>query len=118
MPNVSENIRVLSIVGRYLEHSRIYYFRNAPKKKQILLGSADLMRRNLYNRVEVVFPILDQRARTKVLRVLATQLLENQFAWELQQDGSYQRVVHSADEEVIHSQKIFMESNFGLDILP
>lgn len=118
VPNVSENIRVVSIVGRYLEHSRVYYFRNAPDEQQLLLGSADLMRRNLYNRVEVVFPILDQRIRTKVLRILATQLLDNQSAWELQTDGNYTQIQSNQDDTAIHSQKILMESNFGLDLLP
>ncbi|MBE0688849.1 MAG: polyphosphate kinase 1, partial [Anaerolineae bacterium] len=59
LPGMSENIRVRSIIGRYLEHSRIFYFQNAPVEQRVYMGSADLMRRNLYNRVEVVFPVLD-----------------------------------------------------------
>jgi len=82
VPGVSENIRVISIIGRFLEHSRIFYFRNAPDEQQILLGSADLMRRNLYNRVEVVFPVLDSGIRLKVLRLLGTQLRDNMGAWD------------------------------------
>jgi polyphosphate kinase len=115
---VSENIRVISIVGRFLEHSRVYYFRNAPTERQLLLGSADLMRRNLHNRVEVVFPIIDQTTRMKVMRILATQLLDNQNAWELQADGSYLPIVPSPQETRINSQQIFMENSFGLDLLP
>jgi polyphosphate kinase len=115
---VSENIRVISLVGRFLEHSRAYYFRNAPSERQLLLGSADLMRRNLHNRVEVVFPILDQTIRMKVLRILATQLLDNQNAWELQANGSYLPIVPAPQETRINSQQIFMENSFGLDLLP
>ena len=110
---ISDNIRVISIVGRFLEHSRVFYFRNAPDEKQLLLGSADLMRRNLYNRVEVVFPVLDQRLRLKVLRLLATQLLDNQSAWELQATGEYKKIELPNNEPPVHSQRIMMESSFG-----
>lgn len=115
---ISENIRVVSIIGRFLEHSRIYYFQNAPEEQQLLLGSADLMRRNLYNRVEVVFPILAPNIRRKVMRVLATQLLDNQGAWELQADDSYHPVIPSTEDTLVDSQQIFIENSFGLDLLP
>jgi polyphosphate kinase len=115
---VSENIRVISILGRFLEHSRAYFFQNAPDEQRILLGSADLMRRNLYNRVETVFPVLNSRVRQKVLRLLATQLLDNQGAWELQPDGSYHKLAPGNDERPIRSQDIFMDTSFGLDLLP
>ncbi|MEM9953365.1 MAG: polyphosphate kinase 1 [Chloroflexota bacterium] len=115
---ISENIRVISIIGRFLEHSRAYYFRNAPDEMQLFLGSADLMRRNLYNRVEVVFPVLDSGVRLKVLRLLATQLLDNQGAWELQSDDTYIQLHPQEGETPIDSQQIFMENSFGLDLLP
>lgn len=115
---ISENIRVMSIIGRFLEHSRVYYFSNAPEEKQLFLGSADLMRRNLYNRVEVVFPVLDATVRSRVLRILATQLADNERAWELQSDGSYIPVQPQANEDIVDSQKIFMSNSFGLDIQP
>jgi polyphosphate kinase len=115
---VSDNIRVTSTIGRFLEHSRVYYFQNAPDDKQLWLGSADLMRRNLYNRVEVVFPVLDSHIRLKVLRILATQLLDNQGAWELMPNGTYKRLQAQKGETVINSQQIFMEDSFGLDLLP
>ncbi len=118
VPGVSENIRVMSIIGRFLEHSRIFYFRNAPDEQQMLLGSADLMRRNLYNRVEVVFPVLDSAIRLKVLRLLGTQLRDNMGAWELLPDGSYHQVQPEPDETPINSQEIFMQNSFGLDLLP
>lgn len=118
VPGVSENIRVISVIGRFLEHSRAYYFQNAPSDKQLLLGSADLMRRNLYNRVEVVFPVLEHRVRMKVLQTLATQLLDNQGAWELHANGMYERVHPTDNETLVDSQAIFMQNSFGLDLLP
>lgn len=117
LPGISENIRVRSIVGRYLEHSRIYYFHNAAPDQRVYLGSADLMRRNLYNRVEVVFPVIDPRVQRQVLRILATSLADNHGAWELQPDGFYHRVV-PGDEPLCSSQDIFMENSFGLEDLP
>ncbi|NJL57939.1 polyphosphate kinase 1, partial [bacterium] len=83
IPGVSENIRVISILGRFLEHGRIYYFHNAPEGQRLYCGSADMMRRNLLNRVETVFPILDPRLHQRVLRVLATDLRSNNTAWEM-----------------------------------
>lgn len=118
IPGLSENIRVVSIIGRFLEHSRAYYFRNAPDEMQLFLGSADLMRRNLYNRVEVVFPVLDASVRMRVLRVLATQLLDNEGAWELQSNDSYHPIQRAEGDTIIDSQKIFTENSFGLDVLP
>src|SRR5690606_21221945 len=92
VPGLSENIRVISVVGRYLEHSRIFYFQNAPSDQRIYMGSADIMRRNLYNRVEVVFPVLDDRLQGQILRMLATYLVDNQNAWEMLPDDTYRRV--------------------------
>ncbi|HLV37616.1 MAG TPA: polyphosphate kinase 1 [Spirillospora sp.] len=117
LPGISENIRVRSIVGRYLEHSRIYYFRNAPPDQRVYLGSADLMRRNLYNRVEVNFPVIDPRIQQSVLRILATNLLDNQNVWELQPDGYYRRA-EAGDEPRFDSQAIFMENSLGVENLP
>src|SRR5690606_14875857 len=71
VPGVSDNIRVISHIGRYLEHSRIFYFQNAPDDQRIYMGSADLMRRNLLNRVEVVFPVLDTLLQKRIMRMLA-----------------------------------------------
>ncbi|MCA9890188.1 MAG: RNA degradosome polyphosphate kinase, partial [Anaerolineae bacterium] len=112
LPGISDNIRVMSIVGRFLEHSRIYYFENAPHDLQFLLGSADLMRRNLYNRVEVVFPVLEERQREKLMRLLKTELRDNTFAWELRADGKYYRL--QPNGVAINSQEIFMRRSFGL----
>jgi polyphosphate kinase len=98
---LSDNIRVISIVGRYLEHSRVYYFLNNGSE-EIYIGSADLMERNLDHRVEVVFP-LEKPAHIRYLRdqVLATYLLDNTRARIMQPDGTYKRLKPpSADKSV------------------
>jgi polyphosphate kinase len=118
IPGLSENIRVLSIVGRFLEHSRIFYFHNAPPDQRLYLGSADLMRRNLYNRVEVVFPILSPRIQRQVLRILATSLADNANGWDLQADDTYVRRRPAPGEARIDSHAIFMEDSFGMEALP
>lgn len=115
LPGISENIRVTSVIGRFLEHSRLYYFHNAPPDQRLYAGSADLMRRNLYNRVEVVFPLIDTRVRKRVLRILATCLRDNYGAWELHSDDVYYRVLHAPDEPIYDSQYIFMQDSAGLD---
>lgn len=115
LPGMSENIRVYSVVGRFLEHSRIFYFHNAPSDQCLYLGSADLMRRNLYNRVEVVFPVLDERVRRLVMRILYTSLRDNYNAWQLLPDDSYLRVSPAEGEPVLNSHQIFMQDSAGLD---
>ena len=114
LPNLSENIRVKSIVGRYLEHSRIYYFRNAPEAQQLYMGSADLMRRNLLNRVEVVFPVLDPRIRWRALRILQTDLEDIKNSWDLCSDASYKRLWDPADSKAFDSHAAFMGDSFGV----
>jgi polyphosphate kinase len=89
---VSDNIRVCSIVGRFLEHSRIYYFENAGEE-EVYLGSADWMPRNLYERVEVIFPVKDELLRERVKReILDAYLADNRKARLLRADGTYERV--------------------------
>ncbi len=104
---VSENIRVISIVGRYLEHSRIYYFQN-DGKEEIYLGSADLMQRNLTHRVEVVFPI-ESKTHIRHLRdnVLETYLRDNASARVLQADGTYVRLKPEG-KDIVDVQEKFM----------
>ncbi len=120
IPGLSENIRVLSIIGRYLEHSRVYYFHNAAEDERVYCGSADLMRRNLLNRVEVVYPVLDPGIRADLLRNLRTQLIDNAGAWEMLPDGSYRRLQPQEGERAVSSQAVFMQDSFGLpeDELP
>lgn len=91
VPGLSDNIRVVSIVGRFLEHSRIFYFQNNGAE-EIYIGSADWMSRNLDRRVEVVIPILSEANRRQLLDEMLLVLLEdNTQAWELRSDGCYQR---------------------------
>ncbi len=89
---ISENIRVTSVVGRFLEHSRIYYFHNGGKE-EFYLGSADLMPRNINRRVEVLFPVKDMRMIQYLTGdMLNTYLLDNVKARRMRSDGSYERV--------------------------
>ncbi|MGI9020992.1 MAG: polyphosphate kinase 1 [Solirubrobacterales bacterium] len=88
---VSENIEVTSVVGRFLEHSRIYSFERPGEPESVYFGSADLMPRNLYNRVELMVPITDDRARAELLDVLERSLADNANAWELRSDGTWER---------------------------
>lgn len=91
VPGLSENIRVRSIVGRFLEHSRIYYFRNN-LKHDVYLSSADWMNRNLFRRVEVAFPVLDKALKRQIINQgLTPYLKDNTNAWELCSDGSYHK---------------------------
>jgi polyphosphate kinase len=116
---VSDNIRVRSIVGRFLEHGRIFYFQNAPEDRNLYVGSADIMRRNLYNRVEVVFPVLEPRLKGRILRVLATNMADNVGAWELGSDGEYHKVQPKDSEPLVNAHEIFMyTSSSGLDKMP
>lgn len=91
---LSDNITVTSIVGRFLEHTRIYYFKNHGQE-EYFIGSADLMKRNLESRVEVITPIETPALRDELRRFLALQLADNQNAWEMQPDGSYVRRTNS-----------------------
>jgi polyphosphate kinase len=91
VPGISDNVQVVSVVGRYLEHSRIYSFERAGEKERVFMGSADLMPRNLYNRVELVTPVLDHRIRKQMLEVLERCLADNTNAWVLGADGSWRR---------------------------
>jgi polyphosphate kinase len=102
VPGMSETIRVRSVVGRFLEHSRVYWFNNngAPLT---YLGSADLMERNLDRRVEIVFPILNEdHARRIKVEVLDLALCDNVKARDLQSDGVYARA--AAGDPVVNSQ--------------
>ena len=116
VPGLSENIRVRSIVGRYLEHSRLYYFHNAPPKERMYMGSADIMRRNLYNRVEVVFPVMDTRLQQQALRIFETSMADNTNSWALGPDGMYEHIQPAEGQSAINSQDIFMGDSFGLEL--
>ena len=105
IPGVSENISVRSIVGTFLEHSRIFYFENAGKS-EVYCGSADWMPRNLERRVEILFPVEDPKLKEKVLRILDVQLRDTVKAHLLQPDGSYEKVDRRG-KETFNSQVAF-----------
>ena len=88
LPGVSSTIKVVSIIGRFLEHGRIYYFHNNGKP-EYYLGSADAMQRNLEKRVEVLVPIEDARLQAELRHIMDTQLSDQRGAWDMQPDGSY-----------------------------
>jgi polyphosphate kinase len=91
VPGVSDNIEVVSVVGRFLEHSRIYSFERAGEEERVFIGSPDLMPRNLYNRVELVSPVDDPRIRVQLLDILERCLADNTNAWVLGPDGDWRR---------------------------
>jgi polyphosphate kinase len=104
VPRVSENITVTSVVGRFLEHSRIYYFRNGGEE-EILLGSADLMPRNLDSRVEALFPVEDPRLRESIRDdILFLHLSDNVQARSLDSGGSYRRLTADENDTAVDSQ--------------
>jgi len=92
VPGVSENIRVRSIIGRYLEHSRIYRFGSDVRGPRYFIGSADLMARNLDQRVEVVAPVEDEALVERLREVLDANLADDRLAWELEPEGHWQKV--------------------------
>jgi polyphosphate kinase len=114
VPGVSENIRVRSIVGRFLEHSRMYLFDNGGET-ETLIASADWMGRNLDRRVELAIPVLDPViAETLGSHILKVLLSDNVKSRELQQDGSYRRLAPGPGEMPVDSQRIFLTLAHGL----
>jgi len=103
----SDNIRVTSIVGRFLEHSRVYYFRNGGAE-EIYLGSADLMRRNLSHRVEILFPVGNPRLVRRVKEILDVQLADERKAHHLRSDGHYARSSKRGHQDAVDSQHSFL----------
>jgi polyphosphate kinase len=108
VPGLSENIKVRSIIGRFLEHSRIYYFRN-DLQHDVHLASADWMSRNLFRRIEVAFPVLDKALKKRVINEgLNPYLKDNSNAWELDADGHYQRRRARGKQPVFSAQHHLM----------
>ena len=106
---LSENIRVRSVVGRFLEHSRVFYFRNGGAE-DVFLASADWMDRNFFRRIELCFPVLDPALKRRVIREgLQPYLDDNCHAWEMRPDGSYEQLKprrgrrRSAQEELLYT---------------
>lgn len=109
VPGVSDNIRVRSVLGRFLEHSRVFYFHN-DGEPDMYLSSADWMPRNLYRRVETAFPIESPEQRGTILEEsIEIYLRDNAYAWELQADGSYAAVRPAEGEEEFNAQSYLIE---------
>lgn len=104
LPGVSENIRVLSFIGRFLEHHRVFYFR-INEEEHYFCSSADLMERNLYNRIEIMFPIYDEECQKRIKNeIIKNYLKDNNNVWEMQSDGTYKHILQSgscAQEKLI-----------------
>jgi polyphosphate kinase len=104
---VSENIRVISILGKYLEHPRIFYFKN--DATQVYISSADWMPRNLIRRIELLTAIKDEDAQKKIIQILKLQCSDNTLAHELQSDGSYIKVKQQDGQRSINNHKLLEE---------
>jgi polyphosphate kinase len=109
LEGISENIRVVSLVGRFLEHARALAF---GEDERIFLGSADMMQRNLDRRVEQLFPLREKRHREKIRRLLELQLADTANAWELKPDGSFELLRPQDGEVPLDSQAILLEEGF------
>ena len=107
VPGVSDNIEVRSIVDRFLEHARVFYFRNGGHE-EVFLSSADWMRRNLSKRLELLFPIVEPGHRQRLIEMLRTYFADNVQSWRLCNDGTYARVHRKGIK--IRAQKEFYRS--------
>jgi polyphosphate kinase len=103
IPGLSENVRVISVVGRFLEHTRVFYFHNGGEE-EYYIGSADCMKRNLESRVEVLAPVEDPELVKELRFLLDTQLSDQRGAWDMQPDGSYLQRHPGEEEEAVHCQ--------------
>lgn len=118
IPGLSDNVRVISVVGRFLEHSRIYYFCNGGEE-EYFIGSADIMKRNLEERVEVITPVEPPELRAELRKFLDVQLTDQRNAWEMQPDGSYiqrrgedqigshEKFIRQAEKRLSDAQRLF-----------
>ena len=104
---LSDNVTVISVVGRFLEHSRIYYFRNCGRE-EYYIGSADLMKRNLESRVEVVAPVESSKLQDELRLILDVQLSSQKHAWVMQPDGSYLERTDSGGKDAPDSQETYI----------
>ena len=108
IPGLSENIRVIGVTGRFLEHTRIYFFHNQGNE-EYFIGSADLMKRNLESRVEVVTPVEDSKLRQELRLIIDVQLSSRRNVWEMQADGNYILRQVTTGKTAAGSQETFIE---------
>ncbi|APG26764.1 RNA degradosome polyphosphate kinase [Syntrophotalea acetylenivorans] len=109
LPGLTETVRVVSIVGRFLEHTRLYYFRNAGQE-EYFIGSADAMKRNLEHRVEVLVPVTEPKLQQELWKMLETQWHDQRCAWDMQEDGSYIQRQPKPDEDHPGSQELTIQA--------
>jgi polyphosphate kinase len=107
LPGYSDNIRMVSIVGRFLEHDRVFFFNN-DGDPEIFIGSADWRERNLNERVEVLVPVLDPALRDRIVEILHFSLNDNRLAWELRPDGEYVQRRPEPGEPEVNCHEILM----------
>ncbi len=108
IPGVSENIRLRSVIGRFLEHTRVFYFHNN-KSPEVYCASADWMDRNFFRRVETAFPVSGKNLRDRMIRELEYYLRDNTQAWLLQSDGQYIQAMPAPGEEPFSAQQALLE---------
>ncbi len=108
VPNVSENIEVRSIIGRFLEHSRICYFHNGGNE-EVYLSSADWMTRNLHNRVELMFPVKEKELKKRLIDLLDTYWADNTKSWRLKPNGTYEKIEPKKGDKLLNAQQYFLE---------
>jgi len=107
VPGLSENIRVISVVGRFLEHARVYYFRNCGSE-EFFIASADAMKRNLESRVEIMAPVESPELRKELRKMLEIQLNDRRSAWEMQPDGTYMQLMPGEGDDLRSSHEILV----------
>jgi polyphosphate kinase len=109
VPGMSDNIRVISVVGRFLEHSRIFYFGRSGQP-QIFLSSADWMQRNFFSRIEVMFPVEDPDLRDRIVtEIFSTALKDNENAWELKSDGTWKKRAPASPNAAFNSHNALIQ---------
>ncbi|WP_423188468.1 RNA degradosome polyphosphate kinase [Alkalibacterium sp. f15] len=116
IPGVSENITVRSVIGRFLEHSRIYYFYHNGEEN-LYLSSADMMTRNMIRRVEIAFPILNDKWKRHIISILKIYLYDNVKAWTVNSNGVYEKEKPNG-QKVVHAQKELMELENTINNVP
>jgi polyphosphate kinase len=114
VPGQTEGIRVRSIIGRFLEHARIFHFGaglDDPAEGEFFIGSADWMQRNLSGRVEVVTPVWDPALKARLWELLGVNLRDRRLAWVLKSDGSYEwlQPAHGGGPETLGTQEVLMD---------
>jgi len=121
VPGLSEHIRVVSVIGRFLEHSRIFYFQNGKQKSidgDVYIGSADWMHRNLHGRLEVAVPILDRKLKRRCWEILTANLADQRQVWDMGVDGKYTQRRDDSDAGQIGSQEKLMQfTNLRADFM-